>query len=249
MTYFDKSISLIIPAYNEEQSIGKVITEFLTLTLADGITPLIDQIIVCDNASIDNTAELARKAGAEVVYEGKQGYGAACLTAIKALRKPDIVVFADADHSILFSEIHLLLNKIDHGADLVIGKRDASLQQKQSLTPQQRFGNILASWLIRLLWKYPVTDLGPFRAITYNSLIKLNMADEKFGWTVEMQVKAIQVGLNVQEVPVSSLKRIGKSKISGTIRGTIGAAIGIFGTIFHLYKNEKQLLLNYQKHT
>ncbi len=252
MAYLDKSIAVVIPAYNEAQSIELVINELQALQDDSNNSGksqcLIDDIVVCDNASTDNTALKAQSAGARVVHETVQGYGAACLAAINALQQPDIVVFVDADHSVLVTETISLLDCIIEGADLAIGCRIASKQQHQALTPQQRFGNVLASYLIRLIWKQPVTDLGPFRAIKYSALKKLAMQDQRFGWTVEMQVKAIQQGFIIREMPVTSLKRIGRSKISGTVTGTIGAALGIFGMIFRLYKQEKQQQISNTKH-
>lgn len=241
MTYHNKSIAVVIPAYNEAQSIWQVINELQTLHAPLTNQQLIDDIVVCDNASTDNTTLIAKTMGVRVVHEPIKGYGAACLAAIAALKEPDIIVFVDADHSVATAETSLLLDEIINGADLVIGCRVAQKQQRYALTIPQRFGNILASSLIQFIWQHPVTDLGPFRAIRYSALCKLTMADQKFGWTVEMQVKSIQLGLTIKEVPVSSLKRIGKSKISGTVTGTVGAALGIFGMIFQLYKQEKQL--------
>jgi len=241
MPYHDKTIAVLIPAYNEEQSIGLVLTELLALR--DPLTrqPLVDDIVVCDNASTDQTARIVKQTTARLVSETQLGYGAACLKAIDALTQapPDVVVFVDADHSVDVAELNALLDQIMQGADLVIGCRTTEKQQKYALTTHQRFGNWLAALLIKLLWDKTINDLGPFRAITYKSLLALTMADRQFGWTVEMQIKALSAGLHVKEVPVSSLKRIGKSKISGTLRGTIGAGKGILGTIFRLYRKQQ----------
>jgi len=243
MTYKKKQVVVIIPAHNEEQCIAKVVQELAELNVDGSEKSIVDSIIVCDNGSTDQTAEQARQAGAHVVKELKLGYGAACLRAMQEISgftntssnlMADIVVFVDGDHSVLVSELPLLLDKLINGYDLVVGNRVPSLQESGALTPHQQFGNVLASALIRFIWKQPVTDLGPFRAITYKSLMQLGMQDQKFGWTVEMQVKAIQLGFRYSEVPVTSLKRIGVSKISGTIKGTIGAAHGIFGKVFNL---------------
>lgn len=242
MAYHHKKVAVVIPAFNEADSIAKVVRDVLALREFPGtnqLEPLVDDVIVCDNGSTDNTANLALEAGARVVYEGIAGYGAACLTAIEALKNPDIVVFIDGDRSVLANETIQLLEKVCEGADLVIGARVSAKREKYALTPQQWFGNVLASALIRLIWHEPVTDLGPFRAIRYSALRKLHMSDPTFGWTTEMQVKAIQLGMDMREVPVSTLRRIGQSKISGTVKGTIGAAIGIFGMIFRLYNEEK----------
>lgn len=240
--YLDKKIAVVIPALNEEPSIMKVINGLTALVDTNSGQTLIDDIVVCDNGSTDGTARIAEASGARVVREKTPGYGAACLTAIDALDTPDIVVFLDADHSVVSEEVFLLLDEFEKGADLVVGSRVLGKQDQRALTIPQKFGNWLASVLIRFLWKHPVTDLGPFRAICFSALQKIDMQDKRFGWTVEMQVKAIQNQLSVVEVPVRTMKRIGYSKISGTIRGTIGAALGIFGTIFKLWSQEKQLV-------
>lgn len=239
--YENKTVAAIIPAYNEQESIVRVINELQALTGSNN-SPLFDDILVCDNASTDLTARRARNAGARIVHEATLGYGRACLTAIQALKPPDVVVFVDADHSIVAEEILLLLAPLKRGADLVVGSRVLGHRNPGSLTLPQRFGNWLASQTIGFLWGYRVTDLGPFRAVCYHSLRRLQMKDKKYGWTVEMQVKAIQAGMDMVEVPVTSLKRIGKSKISGTLKGCIGAGFGIFSTIFKLRAQEKRLL-------
>ena len=238
--YLDKTIAVVIPALNEELSIGTVVNDLMALRDDTGAGALIDDIVVCDNGSTDSTATIARSAGARVVQESKSGYGAACLAGIAALNPIDIVVFVDADNSAVVEELPYMVSKIPQGADLVIGSRSAGNQIKGALTTQQRFGNWLASLLIRKLWNHPITDLGPFRTISFDALRELQMQDQAFGWTVEMQVKAIQRQMNVVEVPVTTNKRIGRSKISGTLLGTIGAAVGIFGMIFRLYREEKQ---------
>ncbi len=242
MAYQHKTIAVVIPAFNEAESIAKVVRDVLALREFPGtnqLRPLIDDVVVCDNGSTDDTANLAMEAGARVVYEPNAGYGMACQTAIAALKQPDIVVFVDGDRSVKATETIQLLEKIQEGADLVIGSRVSSKREKYALTPQQRFGNCIASALIRYIWQQPVSDLGPFRAIRYRCLQKLHMMDKTFGWTVEMQVKAIQLGMDISEVPVSTMRRLGHSKISGTVKGTIGAAIGIFGMIFRLHNDEK----------
>ncbi len=228
-----RHITVIVPAHNEELSIATVLSDILALNTNQG-TALVDEIIVCDNGSTDNTASIARAYPCSVVVEKNLGYGAACQTALMFPGERDIVVFVDADCSVMVSEMPALLEKIQLGADVVIGSRVLGHCEPGALTIPQRFGNWLASALIRLFWRYPVTDLGPFRAITWAALEKINMQDRKFGWTVEMQIRAIQENLSMLEVPVTTLRRVGKSKISGTVSGVIGAGRGILGTIFQL---------------
>ena len=196
---------------------------------------VVDQIIVCDNGSTDDTASIASSCGAIVVNEPIQGYGAACLAALAAPIEKDVIVFVDGDHSVVPQELPALLDPMFEGADLVIGSRTLGQREKGALSVPQEIGNKLASTLLRLLWGGNVTDLGPFRAITQQALTSINMSDKKFGWTVEMQIRALQLSLNTVEVPVSTRQRIGKSKISGTVLGVIGAAHGILGTIGKLY--------------
>lgn len=237
--YKNLTVAVIIPAFNERPSIEVVISEIKALNNSDG-SNLVDDIVVCDNDSDDGTGEVAEATGARVIRESQRGYGNACLAAISALEQPDVVLFVDADHSVVATELPDLLDEIVAGNDLVIGTRVADKQENNALTLPQKMGNLMASRLIRLLWGEPVTDLGPFRAISYDKLIELEMQDQRFGWTVEMQVKAIQAGMQIREVPVSTLKRIGHSKISGTVSGVIGAATGIFGTIFKLRLQQKK---------
>ena len=218
------NVSVIIPAFNEEESIGKVI--------ADIPKACVQEIIVVDNGCLDRTAEVAYAAGARVVREERRGYGFACLAGIAALNAPEIVVFLDGDYSDFPSEMPLLLQPILAGdAEMVIGSRIRGIHEKGALLPQARFGNALATFLIRLLFHARYTDLGPFRAICYEQLLALDMQDTTFGWTVEMQVKAAKMGLRVCEVPVSYRKRIGQSKITGTLKGTILAGYKIITTI------------------
>lgn len=220
----NKTIAVIIPAVNEERSIGKVI---------DAIPSWIDDIIVADNGSTDTTAHVAESAGARVVYETRQGYGSACLKGMAALENPDIVVFLDGDFSDYPNEMDRLVDPIADGTvDMVIGSRNHEGIEQGALTPQQRFGNRLACLLIGLFWHQRVTDLGPFRAIGFTELVSLDMRDPDYGWTVEMQIKAIKKNYRIIEVPVSYRKRIGTSKVSGTIKGVIGAGYKIIGTIF-----------------
>ena len=218
------NVSVIIPAFNEEESIGKVI--------ADIPKTCVQEIIVVDNGCLDRTAEVACAAGARVVREDRRGYGSACLAGIAALNAPEIVVFLDGDYSDFPSEMPLLIQPILAGdAEIVIGSRIRGAHEKGALLPQARFGNALATFLIRLLFHVHYTDLGPFRAIRYERLLAMDMQDKTFGWTVEMQVKAAKMGLRVCEVPVSYRKRIGQSKITGTVKGTILAGCKIITTI------------------
>ncbi|MBW2063550.1 MAG: glycosyltransferase family 2 protein [Deltaproteobacteria bacterium] len=223
---YSHRISVIIPALNEATSIGKVISS---------LPPWVDDIIVVDNGSSDNTAAIARACGARVVYEQRRGYGSACLAGIRSLGETDIVAFLDGDLSDYPEEIHGLVDSIAQGrADLVIGSRILGKREKGALTPQARFGNWLSCFLIRLFWGFSYTDLGPFRAISCSSLTTLNMADPDYGWTVEMQVKAVQCGLRILEIPVKYRRRLGTSKISGTLKGVILAGIKILFTVFRL---------------
>ncbi len=224
-------IDVIIPAYNEERSIGLVIEEIPK--------DWVREIVVCDNASTDRTAEVARAAGATVVHEAHPGYGSACLKAMAYLaqkpreERPQIVVFMDGDHSDYPGQLPDLVRPILRGeAELVIGSRALGQLERGAMEPQQIFGNWLATTLIRLFYGCRFTDLGPFRAIRYESLLQLEMADKDFGWTVEMQVKAAKEGLLCVEVPVDYRRRIGVSKVSGTIRGTFMAGYKILWTIF-----------------
>lgn len=222
-------ISVIIPAFNEADSVTQVISE-----IPD---ELVHEIIVVNNASTDKTEQNARKAGATVLKEEKKGYGYACLKGIDYLKKTnpdtDIVVFLDADYSDSPAEMDKLVQPIiEDDIDLVIGSRALGDRETGAMTPQQIFGNWLATRLLRLLYDAYFTDLGPFRAIKFQKLLAINMQDTTFGWTVEMQVKAAKHNLSFREVPVSYKKRIGVSKISGTVSGTIKAGYKILYTIF-----------------
>lgn len=222
-------IVVIIPAYNEENSVGRVINDIPK--------NLIREVIVVNNNSNDKTAIVARSAGATVLDEQRQGYGFACLKGIEYLKKmefkPDIVVFLDADYSDHPDELPEIVAPIlESDVELVIGSRALGDKERGSMTPQQIFGNWLATKLIKWFYGVVYTDLGPFRAIVYDRLIDLNMCDETYGWTVEMQVKAAKQGLKSIEIPVSYRVRVGKSKISGTIKGTILAGYKIITTIF-----------------
>lgn len=221
-------IVLIIPAQNEEDSIGSVLRE---------VPSRVSEIIVVDNASEDKTAEVARSHGATVLSEGRKGYGYACLKGLEYLSEtsnpPDIVVFMDGDYSDYPEELPKLTAPIEAGeVDFVIGARRKALREKGSMTPQQVFGNWLATFLMRWLFGARFTDLGPFRAIRYKALQRLKMEDKTYGWTVEMQLKALRHKLQYTEVPVRYKKRIGVSKVSGTVKGSIFAGIKILGWIF-----------------
>jgi glycosyltransferase involved in cell wall biosynthesis len=220
-------IIVIIPAFNEEKSIGKVVEAISR--------EIIQEVIVVSNGSNDNTEINAQDAGATVLFEQRKGYGWACLKGMDhaARSAPDIVVFMDGDFSDYPEEIPELIKPIlDNNMDLVIGSRVLGKREKGSLTPQQLAGNWLATKLIRLFYGAKFTDLGPFRAIRYSSLMSLNMSDKTFGWTIEMQIKAVKQGFNYCEVPVNYKKRIGVSKVSGTIKGTVLAGIKITFAVF-----------------
>jgi glycosyltransferase involved in cell wall biosynthesis len=221
--------AVVIPALDEEAAIGGVIA---ALPRAG-----IDEIVVCDNGSRDRTAEVARAAGATVVAAPRRGYGSACLAGLAHLRArpagpPDVVAFIDADGSDVPAELSLLLAPLAAGrADLVIGSRVLGRAEPGALTPVQRFGNRLASFLLAARWGATTTDLGPFRAIRWAALERLAMRDRDYGWTVEMQARALRLGLVTVEVPVSYRRRVGRSKISGTLRGVFGAGTKILWTI------------------
>lgn len=211
--------AVLIPALNEEQSIGLVIGD---------LPGFVDQVIVCDNGSTDNTIEVARAAGAMVVSESKRGYGAACLKAVQYVDEAtDILLYVDGDYSDYPGEAKNLVLPIVNGqADLVIGSRMLTRENHNALTPAAAIGNWLTSHLIRLIWGVKFTDIGPFRAIRYSSYKKLGMKDENFGWTTEMQARAVKRKLRCLEVPVSYREReTGKSKVSGTISGSVRAGI------------------------
>jgi glycosyltransferase involved in cell wall biosynthesis len=222
-------ICVIIPAFNEENGVGLVIEEIPK--------DFVSEIIVINNASTDNTEQVAKQHGAIVLQEPVPGYGRACLKGIDYLQKsktpPDIVIFLDADHSDYPQEMKRLVEPIERdGIDLVIGSRALGTKEAGSMTPQQIFGNWLATRLLKLLYGVKFTDLGPFRAIRYAKLIELNMQDKTYGWTVEMQLKAAKQGMACVEVAVGYRKRIGFSKISGTVKGTVLAGYKIITTIF-----------------
>ncbi|MDZ7265924.1 MAG: glycosyltransferase family 2 protein [candidate division KSB1 bacterium] len=220
-------VAVVIPACNEERAIGKVVAAIPR--------PPVSAIIVVNNNSSDHTAEVARAAGAQVVEEPRAGYGAACLTGVNAAEQlgADLIVFLDGDYSDYPEEIPELIAPILAAqADMVIGSRILGQREPGSLTPQQRFGGWLACRLMKLFFGAQYTDLGPFRAITLPALRRLNMQDRNYGWTVEMQIKAARAGLRVQEIPVRYRRRIGVSKVSGTVKGVFMAGCKILWTIF-----------------
>lgn len=219
-------ISVVIPAFNEQRSIGLVLRDLPWVWL--------HEVIVVDNGCTDETARVAAAAGARVVAESRRGYGAACLRGLAVLDRPDIVVFLDGDYSDHPEELpELVAPIVADRADLVIGSRALGQAERGALLPQARWGNRLAVALIRVLFRHRYTDLGPFRAIRADALAHLRMADRNFGWTVEMQVKALQAGLRVVDVPVRYRRRVGVSKITGTVRGTLGAGGKILYIIGH----------------
>ncbi len=216
----------IIPAFNEAQAIGSVIGD-----IPGG---LVDEVIVVNNASTDATAAHARAAGATVVDESRQGYGAACLRGIEHARtkRPDVVVFLDGDYSDHPDEMPRLVEPIAADeADFVVGSRIRGDAEPGALLPQAQAGNRLACTLMRRIWGADYTDLGPFRALRFPDLLALDMQDQTFGWTIEMQIKAVEAGLRVDEVPVSYRRGIGPSKITGTVSGTVKASAKILWTI------------------
>lgn len=220
------NVLVIIPAFNEARSIGRVI--------GDIPSDLVDEVVVVNNASTDETERNARAAGATVVTEPKRGYGNACLRGIAYAksRQPNIVVFLDGDYSDHPEEMTRLVAPIQRDeADFVVGSRIRGNAEPGAMLPQAQIGNRLACFLMRWIWGADYTDLGPFRAIRFDDLLALNMQDRTFGWTIEMQIKAVEAGLRIREVPVSYRRRVGVSKITGTISGTIKASVKILWTI------------------
>ena len=223
-------INVIIPAYNEADSIANVIHDIPTI---------VDEIIVVSNSSTDDTELNAKQAGATVLAESRKGYGYACLKGMDYIAKktpleqPDIIVFLDGDYSDYPEELTKIINPItENDIDFVIGARVKRLREVGSMTPQQIFGNWLATFLMKLFFGAKFTDLGPFRAIKYDKLLSLNMEDKTYGWTVEMQLKALKQKLSYTEIPVNYRNRIGVSKVSGTVKGSIFAGIKILSWIF-----------------
>ena len=225
-------VDVIIPAFNEEKSIAQVMGD---------IPGIVRHVVVANNNSTDRTAEVATAAGAQVVFEAQKGYGKACLTAMDWIKQqevqPDILVFLDGDYSDYPQELELLISPILGGkAELVIGSRSLGQREAGSMTLPQVFGNALATTLMRWMYGAKFSDLGPFRAVHWGQLLALGMVDQNFGWTIEMQIKAHQAGLRHQEVPVRYRKRIGVSKVSGTLKGVIGAGYKIIFTIFKYWR-------------
>ncbi|WP_452229712.1 glycosyltransferase family 2 protein [Lacinutrix sp. MEBiC02404] len=221
-------IKVIIPAYNEQDSIANVIHD---------IPKMVDEVIVISNNSTDATEANAKNAGATVLKENRKGYGYACLKGMdyisKQESKPDIIVFLDGDYSDYPEELTKIIQPIlEDNIDFVIGARVKELRETGSMTPQQIFGNWLATFLMKLFFGAKFTDLGPFRAIKYDTLLNLNMEDKTYGWTVEMQLKALKQKLTYLEIPVNYRNRIGVSKVSGTVKGSVFAGIKILGWIF-----------------
>lgn len=229
MSFEGNRIVVIIPALNEEKSISKVV---------NSIPNIVDEIIVINNGSEDSTAIKASISGAKVIRENRKGYGYACLKGIDYLNKnpPDIVVFLDGDYSDYPEDLEAVIKPIlEKNVQFVIGARVKSLREKGALTPQQIFGNTLACLLMRLLYKANFTDLGPFRAIGWKNLMALEMSDKTYGWTIEMQLKVLRRKIKYIEVPVRYRKRIGYSKVSGTVKGTIMAGYKILTWIGKFY--------------
>jgi glycosyltransferase involved in cell wall biosynthesis len=221
-------VSVVIPTHNEAQSIGHV--------LADLPTELVTEVLVVDSNSTDGTPEIAAKMGARVIHEPRRGYGRACLTGIAAANSPDIVVFLDGDYSDRPSELSLLLTPIIDGrADITLGSRLGKQNVRGALPRHQTFGNRLAAFLIRHLYGLRISDLGPFRAARADVLRRLQLQENTYGWAVEIILKGALGGLRTIEVPVSYYPRIGKSKIGGTLRGTVGAAWFILSLIVRYY--------------
>ncbi|WP_109832692.1 glycosyltransferase family 2 protein [Reichenbachiella versicolor] len=221
------TVDVIIPVLNEQNAVGLVIDDIPKA--------LVRNIIVVDNGSVDDTPIVAEEKGAIVLHESQQGYGKACLKGIDFIKsqdeKPDAVVFLDGDYSDYPEHMTELIKEIKSGSELVIGSRALGDMESGAMTVPQVFGNWLATRMISVFYGYKFTDLGPFRAVRFDSLLKMNMKDENFGWTVEMQVKATKLKMNTTEIPVNYRNRIGTSKISGTVKGTILAGHKIITTI------------------
>ncbi|WP_334056695.1 glycosyltransferase family 2 protein [Polaribacter sp. P097] len=221
-------IKVIIPAYNEQDSIAHVIKD---------IPKIVDEVIVISNNSTDSTEINAQKAGATVLKETQKGYGYACLKGMDYIKqqttKPDIVVFIDGDYSDYPEQLtEIIAPIIEENIDFVVGARVDEFRESGAMTPQQVFGNWLATFLMKLFFKARFTDLGPFRGIKYDKLLALNMEDKTYGWTVEMQLKVLKQKMSYREIPVKYRNRIGVSKVSGTVKGTIFAGVKILGWIF-----------------
>lgn len=221
-------VSVVIPTHNEAQSIGRV--------LADLPAEIVTEVLVVDSNSTDGTPEIAAKMGARVLHEPRRGYGRACLTGIASVQNPDIVVFLDGDYSDRPSELPLLIAPIVEGrADITLGSRVATGRNHAAPPWHQMFGNRLAATIIGFLYRVQITDLGPFRAARIDLLLALDLEQTTYGWAVEMILKGAKAGFRIVEVPVSYYPRIGTSKISGTVRGTIGAGWYILTLIARYY--------------
>ncbi len=223
-----KIIKVIIPAFNEEESIQKVVGE---------IPDFVDEVIVVNNNSTDQTEEKAREVGATTLLENRMGYGFACLKGMEYISsleiKPDIIVFLDGDYSDYPEQLtEIIAPIIEQNIDFVIGARVRELREYGAMTPQQIFGNWLATKLMKIMFAAKFTDLGPFRAIKYDQLLSLQMEDKTYGWTVEMQLKALRKKLSYIEIPVKYRNRIGVSKVSGTVKGSVLAGVKILSWIF-----------------
>tara|TARA_R110002051_G_scaffold4043_8_gene21473 strand:+ start:14594 stop:15283 length:690 start_codon:yes stop_codon:yes gene_type:complete len=222
------NINVIIPAFNEANSIAHVINE---------LPKIVSEVIVVNNNSTDDTVINAEAAGATVLTETRKGYGYACLKGLDYVaaksKQPDIIVFIDGDYSDYPEElIKVIAPILENDIDFVIGARNKNLREEGSMTPQQVFGNWLATFLMKLFFGAKFTDLGPFRAIKYKKIKELSMEDKTYGWTVEMQLKVLKKKMTYTEVPVRYKRRIGVSKVSGTVKGSIFAGIKILGWIF-----------------
>ncbi len=234
-------VAVIIPARNEAKALPHILQD---------IPAWVDQIIVANNGSSDGTASIASSCGATVVNEQREGYGYACMAGIDAAKDADILVFLDGDRSDFPEQMERLATPIAlRRNDLVIGSRALGHRERGALTPQQRYGNALACTLIWRIWGHLYTDLGPFRAIRRDALTALNMQEMTYGWTVEMQVRAIQLGLRIREVPVDYRRRIGVSKVSGTIKGVWGAGTKILACIFRSAWREWRHSMEARHHT
>ena len=235
MAVFDtRQVGVVIPALNEEKAIALVVRDALRFA---------SRVIVVDNGSSDGTENAAREAGAVVLAEQRRGYGYACRRGIEALRDrpPAVVAFMDGDYSDCAEELPVLVDPILRGqADFVLGSRVLGTSEDGALTPQQMFGNRLATSLIRLFWHARFSDLGPFRAIAYDALIDMGELHPTFGWTVDMQIRAARMGLRCMEIPVTYRRRIGTSKVSGTVSGSVKAGVLIMTTIFRRLLERKK---------
>ncbi|MFK7913155.1 MAG: glycosyltransferase family 2 protein [Pseudomonadales bacterium] len=220
--FLEYTLTVIVPAHDEAEAIGTVVGELLALRHSG--EPLVDRVVVAANACTDDTAAVAAAAGAVVVEEARKGYGAACLAALTVAASADLIAFVDGDDSCEVSALLTLVERWHQGADLVIGSRALGVAEAGALPPHQRWGNRFAGFVLTRLSGQRVTDLGPLRLIAQRTLQRLNMQDQAFGWTVEMQIKALREGLVVAEVPVASRRRTGHSKVSGTLRGSLGAS-------------------------